>query len=295
MIEGKTKRIVPGPDPGTVVLISKDALTGGDAARVAAIDAIGVMKTTQAANVFALLAEAEIPTAFIRQLDERSLLCWDCEMLSVEYVLRRRPWGSYPLRHPDHADTAPFDDPVVERFHKKAMILPPASPEPRLLDEGAARAEFLRDGVWAEGIFTDPYIHPTAEGWTLHPAKKPLTPGPGGLTIAAPITPEQDTVIVETVLKPAFLILESAWRQIETPDGPIELIDCKFEVGIRRTDGALILSDVVDNDSWRIWPGGDPTKQLDKQSFRDGNPLDAVEHLYRRVTDMTSHLAGHAR
>lgn len=284
MIEGKTKIIVPGPEEDTVLLQSKDALTGGDAARVASISSIGVMKTAQTVNVFSLLEKSGIPTAFIRQADERTIVCWACDMVPVEFVLRRRPWGSYLLRHPGLDPGTRFDDLVVERFHKQAMILPPATSEPRLMDEGAAREAYLRDGIWADGVYTDPYISVGPDTWTLYPAKKPLTPELPGLDIAPPVAVVDDGFIIESILRPAFLCLEQAWAQIATPDGPVTLIDCKFEVGHRTSDGALVLGDVVDNDSWRIWPGGDPGKQLDKQSFRDGSSLPDVEALYRRVT-----------
>jgi len=41
----------------------------------------------------------------------------------------------------------------------------------------------------------------------------------------------------------------------------------KIEVGINQNK-EIVIADVIDNDSWCIWPNGDPKKQLDKQSFR---------------------------
>ena len=40
-------------------------------------------------------------------------------------------------------------------------------------------------------------------------------------------------------------------------------------------------------DSWHIWPNGDPKKQLDKQSFRDGEKLTDVQRKYAIVTEYT--------
>ena len=61
---------------------------------------------------------------------------------------------------------------------------------------------------------------------------------------------------------PCFEILEKAWKKFD-----VNLIDMKIEVGINQNK-EIVIADVIDNDSQRIWSNGDPKKQLDKQSFR---------------------------
>lgn len=44
LVEGKTKRIITGPENGQVILETKDELTGGDAAKRATIEGIARQK-----------------------------------------------------------------------------------------------------------------------------------------------------------------------------------------------------------------------------------------------------------
>ena len=100
------------------------------------------------------------------------------------------------------------------------------------------------------------------------------------------IRPEVDPVTLEYIRKslmiPCFEILEKAWKKFN-----VDLIDMKIEIGIEEKNKELVIADVIDNDSWRIWPNGDPKQQLDKQSFRDGEALTEVQKKYRTVTRYT--------
>jgi phosphoribosylaminoimidazole-succinocarboxamide synthase len=295
LTEGKTKRIIASDQPGEVILETKDDLTGGDAAKKETIQGISVHKTRQAANVFRLLESRGIPTAFIRTEGDRRLICHACEMLPLELVMRRFAWGSFLKRAPDLESTAEaphrFPEIRTEFFHKHAVVVPPLTEVAIQMGEDEARDRFLKDGIWAEGVYTDPLIEREGQAWALHPAKLPVSESTCLMRIEPLITDDEAEALIRDIMLPTFEALEDAWSKIETVGGPVSLADIKIEVGRREKDGKLAVADVVDNDSWRIWPGADPTKQLDKQCFREDHPLAEVAEKYQLVADLTSQFA----
>ena len=83
-----------------------------------------------------------------------------------------------------------------------------------------------------------------------------------------------------------FAALERAWAAQE-----IVLVDMKIEFG-RTPEGELIVADMVDNDSWRLWPGGEKARMIDKQIYRNmqavtPDGLDMVRQKYVEVAALT--------
>lgn len=238
--EGKTKQIYAYPgDSKLAYMINKDQITAGDGERRNELVGKARWSTITTANVFSLLNAANIPTHFVKQINNQTLLVKRCSMLPVEQVQRRIATGSYLKRNPEISEGTRFEPVLVETFLKDD-----ARHDPQ---------------IWEKDIIEAGYANAGEIAWMA----------------------EQGRRVFET--------LEKAWASVD-----VTLVDLKIEFG-RDEDGNLLVADVIDNDSWRLWPGGDKNRMLDKQVYRNLKEvteadLQEVADRYALVADLTGKL-----
>lgn len=249
LTEGKTK-IIYDTEDGAVILFSKDDITAGDGYKRDVIEGKGTVATRTTANVFSLLNRHGIPTHFIEQVDEARLRCSRCDMIPLEVTVRGSAAGHYLKRHPDMKEGLDFREPIVEFA----------------LKDDARHDPFVAIGQ--NGV------------WRLHDSAQPLADSPTIENIEPLLSPDE-VRLVQQIANDVFAVLKKAWERLD-----IKLVDLKIEFG-RTTDGRLVVGDVIDNDSWRLWPSGKKSQQLDKQIYREGGSLDEVLKNYKHVAELT--------
>lgn len=99
----------------------------------------------------------------------------------------------------------------------------------------------------------------------------------------------QELGMMSEIARITFEILAHAWRSRETL-----LVDLKLEFGRLSGGegrGSLVIADVIDNDSWRVWPQGREELMLDKQMYRNletvtPDDLERIHANYEMVADL---------
>lgn len=135
----------------------------------------------------------------------------------------------------------------------------------------------------ATGSFLKRHVH-VKEGYKFHPLKSEYffkddanhDPQVSyeeillmGIQCGKQVLNETHLQIMSEMAVTVFEILERAWAQQDC-----SLVDMKVEFGLSQSSGEVLLADVIDNDSWRLWPAGDKKQQKDKQAYRELKSVD---------------------
>jgi len=272
--EGKTKMIwlaIGESDFGMVQ--QKSVVTAGDGKHEEHIPGKDISVTATTCNIFSLLNKHSIATHYESKVRDDMYLVRLLDMIPIEIVVRRIPYGSFLERNPAHPHDIQFRHPLVEFFYKNDTMS-----DPMMLWHAEHQCFRLYHS----------HEPPEIRGYIgeLNAVKDPLIPHN-----------ENEKEHLETIALRAFLVLEEAFKHVG-----VTLVDFKIECGYDKSK-KLYIGDQIDGDSCRLWKGGDKNKAVDKDRFRNivkerGTALLMPEERkqiaedYQRIAQMTSAFAG---
>jgi phosphoribosylaminoimidazole carboxylase/phosphoribosylaminoimidazole-succinocarboxamide synthase len=266
VIEGKTKSGYEVVDhPELLWMESKDDITAfNDPNFTQQMAGKAVFSTTTTCRVFELLEACGIPTIFVAQVSPTEFVVKKTDMICLEAIARRLAIGSYVKRLPWLEQKPPL------RFHHLVTEFFLKTTKGGLVIDG----ETLVEGLTTE--LDDPLILvPQASTWQLFHPKLPRFQEGADLRISIDSTKVLKGKTVDEMddlLRKVFLALEGLFQTFG-----YRLADIKIEFGITE-DGTLVVSDVIDADSWRLlsWDW----QSFSKQAFRDGESMSEIERKY---------------
>jgi phosphoribosylaminoimidazole-succinocarboxamide synthase len=133
LYEGKAKKVYEY-DKDKVVIYYKDDATAFDGLKKAQIESKGILNNLISSALFEDLNKKNIPTHFIKRLDERSQLCYKTKIIPLEVIVRNVAAGSMAKRYGIEEGTAlkevvyelsykndELHDPLINDYHVLAL------------------------------------------------------------------------------------------------------------------------------------------------------------------------------
>jgi phosphoribosylaminoimidazole-succinocarboxamide synthase len=144
LYEGKAKKLFATGDPGLLIQYFKDDATAFNAKKRGTIRGKGVLNNAISEVFFRVLADAGVPTHFVKRLDDRRMLVKKLKIVPVEVVVRNVVAGSL-ARRLGMEEGRVLPHPIVEYFYKSDELDDPMINEWHVLVfEMATKAELDR-------------------------------------------------------------------------------------------------------------------------------------------------------
>ncbi|MBP1689485.1 MAG: purC [Deltaproteobacteria bacterium] len=144
LYEGKAKKLFATADPDLLVQYFKDDATAFNAKKRGTIREKGILNNAISEVFFRLLADAGVPTHFVKRLDDRHMLVKKLKIVPVEVVVRNVVAGSL-ARRLGMEEGRLLPQPIVEYFYKNDELDDPMINEWHVLVfEMATKAELDR-------------------------------------------------------------------------------------------------------------------------------------------------------
>ena len=119
--EGKAKKLLEGPEPGTLIQHFKDDTTAFNNEKQESISGKGVINNRISEFLMSRIGEMGIPTHLIKSLNMREQLVRAVEIIPLEVIVRNYATGSFAERF-KAVDGEPIGAPLVEYCLKNDQL-----------------------------------------------------------------------------------------------------------------------------------------------------------------------------
>ena len=124
LYEGKAKKVFATDDPALVIVSYKDDATALDGLKKGTILGKGAVNNRMSDFLFSLLEKEEIPTHFVKELNDREALVRKVSIVPLEVIIRNISAGSFAKRYGVEEGIV-FSEPTIEFSYKNDALHDP--------------------------------------------------------------------------------------------------------------------------------------------------------------------------
>lgn len=144
LYEGKAKSLYTTEDPEQLLVVYSNQATAFNGEKKAQIDGKGVLNNKISSLIFQWLNSQNIPTQFVRQIDENSQIARKLTIIPVEAIVRNRVAGSFAKRM-GLEEGKNLNHPIVEFCYKNDALGDPLVNNSQLSALGIATFDELAE------------------------------------------------------------------------------------------------------------------------------------------------------